>query len=134
MQSAIQFLESFAHPKNEKQLALHVASLAATSTIFYAAYKTINNKKTIKYKEIPQPGSSYPYVGHMFSLGELPAETASKWHKELGPIIKLRMGVVTWIIVDDPALAHKIFVTHGVDTSHRPQSYYTHILGSKGGK
>jgi hypothetical protein len=75
---------------------------------------------------VSMPGSCYPYVGHMFSMGELPGKTVSKWHRELGPLIKIKMGCQYWTIVDDPFLAHKIFVTHGANTSFRPYSTYSY--------
>jgi hypothetical protein len=59
------------------------------------------------------PDCSYFYIGHVFSLGEIPGKTVEEWHNKLGPIIKLYMGVQTWIVVADPILSHKIFVTNG---------------------
>ncbi|KAI8352157.1 cytochrome P450 [Choanephora cucurbitarum] len=70
----------------------------------------------------------------MLSLGELPGEQITKWHKELGHIFKLKMGKQTWVMIDDPLLAHKIFVGHGAQTSNRPVSIYNHYHYSKGGK
>jgi hypothetical protein len=111
-----------------------VISIAAATTLLYSSYQLITNNTKQGIREIPVPGSSYPYVGHMMSLGELPGQTLTKWHKELGPILKLKMGRQTWITVDDPVLAHKIFVTHGSETSYRPHSYYCYELFSKKGK
>lgn len=111
----------------------------------YFSYKIINSlllNRTKKYssasaagiKEIPVPSSSIPYVGHLFSLGSLPSETVSEWHKELGPIIKFRMGVQTWISIDNPQMAHKLMVTNGAKVSHRPISEFGQELYSMGGK
>lgn len=131
----IEFLSSF---KNEKRqmLALQTAGIAVASSLLYTSYKVFanTNKKKEGIREIPVPSSSYPIVGHMFSLGESPGETISKWHADLGPIIKLKMGAQTWVIVDDPALAQKIFVTHGAQTSYRVESIYAYKHYSMGGK
>lgn len=123
--------------KNHNRLAVQVASVAAVSSILYATYKSVSNdnKKNQTYgKEIPSPKSSYPYVGHMLSLGSSPWNTITQWHEELGPIIKLKMGAQTWIMVDDPALAHKIFVSNGAETSYRPKMMFPYKLASMGGK
>ncbi|GAA5808616.1 hypothetical protein MFLAVUS_002008 [Mucor flavus] len=79
------------------------------------------------------PGSNYPYVGHIWSLGELPGMTIMKWHNELGPLINLKMGVKNWVLVDDPILAQKIFVSNGVKTSFRSRNVFTYDHYSKGG-
>lgn len=138
MESAAKFIESLPKFKDEKhqKLALQVASITVASSILYTSYRLIAgaNKKRRGTREIPVPGSSYPYVGHMFSLGELPGKTISKWHAELGPILKLKMGAQTWIMIDDPALAHKIFVGNGAETSYRPESIYAFKHYSMGGK
>lgn len=110
--------------------------IVGTTVCLFISYKIINSliNRNKLYKEIPVPGSAYPYVGHMFSLGELPCETISAWHKELGPIIKIRMGVQTWISIDSPQMAHKILVTNGAKTSQRPRSVFGHDIYSGGGK
>ncbi|CAO3637352.1 unnamed protein product [Mucor hiemalis] len=123
--------------KGNNRLAVQLVSVAAVSSILYATYKSVsddNKKRQITSKEIPTPNSSYPYFGHMLSLGDSPWNTITQWHQELGPIIKLKMGAQTWIIVDDPALAHKIFVSNGAETSYRPKMVFPYKLSSMGGK
>lgn len=138
MDKAVNLLDSLPKFKNEKhqQLAVQLAGAAVLSTVLYSSYKLITgtNKKPKGLKEIPVPKSSYPYVGHMFSLGELPGETISKWHKEFGPILKLHMGAQTWIMVDDPTLAQKIFVSNGAETSYRPECEFNYRYHSMNGK
>ena len=137
METLSKYLESLSRTKIErKQLALEVALVAATSTFLYASYRLWNskNKRLLGLKEIPEAASGYPYVGHLLSLGDIPAKTISKWHAELGPIFKIRMGVINWILVDDPELAHKIFVTNGAEASNRPNSHFGFKYYSKGGK
>lgn len=111
-----------------------IVSITAAASIVYATYQIFLSQKKVVYRQIPIPGSSYPYVGHMLSLGELPGKTVAKWHDELGPIIRLRMGVQNWIMVNDPILAHKIFVVKGAETSHRPHNTYAHNSGALGEK
>ncbi|GAA5812331.1 hypothetical protein MFLAVUS_005782 [Mucor flavus] len=136
MERTLELVESFSLPKFDRKEVTPIVSIAVATTILFASYRLLTSNKKNKqgYKEIPVPGSSYPYVGHIFSLGDLPGRKVSEWHKELGPLIKLKMGVHTWIMVDDPAIAHKIFVSNGVESSHRPHSVYGYDQYSKGGK
>ncbi|KAI7896201.1 cytochrome P450 [Mucor mucedo] len=111
--------------------------IAGTTVALYLSYKiflSLLHKKNKYAKKIPVPGSSYPYVGHMSSLGDMPAETISQWHKELGPIIQFRMGVQTWVSIDSPELAHKVMVTNGSKASHRNENEFSYKLSSFGGK
>ncbi|KAI7889067.1 cytochrome P450 [Mucor mucedo] len=103
----------------------------ATVVLLCVFYTRMTSEKK---SDIPVPDSAFPYIGHLLSLGSLPSETISKWHEKYGPIIKMYMGAQTWISVDDPILAHKIFVTHGVETSYRPHSTYAYYYYSAQGK
>jgi hypothetical protein len=139
MEKATKFFESLPQ-RFEREKALPIVSIAvATTAAIFTSYKLLasrsnKHKQQGSIKEIPEPGSAYPYFGHIFSLGKLPGNTVSQWHAELGPIIKLRMGVRTWIMVDDSELAHKIFVTHGAETSYRPHLMFAYYYSSMEGK
>lgn len=111
-------------------------SILAAITLLYSTYKLVNSKpKAIDgIKEIPMPEGRIPLFGHMLTLGKLPGTKIKEWHRKYGPIIQFKMGKQTWISVDDPELSHKIFVSHGVDTSYRPYSTYGHEYYSKKGK
>lgn len=119
-----------------------VMTVAAAATLIYSTCKFISHYQQqqqqkqfkVAIKDIPSPKGGYPYIGHMWSLGPLPGKTMSEWHRELGPIIKLKMGIRTFIVVDDPELAHKIFVTHGAATSYRPYTTYSYKYFSNGAR
>ncbi|ORZ14120.1 cytochrome P450 [Absidia repens] len=123
---------------SDKQQGL-VISMAALATGLSACYylwspskNSADDNTTGKnvYREVPTAGSSIPYFGHLFSLGEIPGRTVTKWNQELGPMIQLNMGSQVWYVINDPMLAHEIFVTKGAVTSDRPIhtffDYYTH--------
>ncbi|KAF1806535.1 cytochrome P450 [Mucor lusitanicus] len=141
MEHITKFVQSIEVPERFKHdKAAPIVSIAAATTLLYASYRLISTSKRNKkkrelgLKDIPVPGSCYPYVGHMFSLGDLPGETISKWHRELGPILNIKMGCQTWISLTDPVLAHKVFVTHGANTSFRAYTTYSHEYYSFKGK
>jgi hypothetical protein len=133
MERITNFFESIYVPQRiDREKLMPIVSIATATTVLFASYKMIsssNHKRKMReqgLKKIPIPGSCYPYVGHMLSMGELPGKVVSKWHRELGPIINVKMGCQDWVIVDDPFLAHKIFVTNGADTSFRPYTTYSY--------
>lgn len=136
MEQATKLIESISLPKFERKEVMPIVSIVVATTILFASYRLIQSSKKSKkgIREIPVPSSSYPYVGHMLSLGELPGRKVTEWHNEFGPIIKLHMGVQTWIMIGDPVLAHKIFVSNGADASYRPHSVYSHNHYSLNGK
>lgn len=136
MDQTTKLMEYFCLPNLDRKNVLPIVSVTTAASLIYTTYRILKTEQEKKqnFKKIPIPGSSYPYVGHMMSLGELPGRTIAKWHEELGPIINLKMGVQNWILVDDPVLAHKIFVTKGMETSYRPHNVYAHDHYSFGGK
>lgn len=115
-----------------QRYAIPIISITAAATVLYSTCRFVSSISTSKLKsdkfqnatEIPTPGSRYPYIGHMLALGDAPIKKIIQWHKELGPIIKIHLGQQTWVLCDSPELAHKIFVTHGSETSFRPYSTY----------
>lgn len=85
-------------------------------------------------KEIPVPGYSVPYVGHLLSLRKNSDKTIKKWHYKLGPIIKIRFGAQTWISISEPNLNHKVFTSLGSETSSRYQTSFMRNHRSVGKK
>ncbi|KAI7873245.1 cytochrome P450 [Mucor mucedo] len=134
MEKVNTFVNSF--PQRFERERTAILSIAAATALLYATYKIVDksSKKKSGLKDIPSPSISYPYVGHMFSLGKSPCKKITQWHKEVGHIFKLDMGIQTWILIDDPLLAHKIFVTHGVASSDRPHSTFAYEYYSFKGK
>jgi hypothetical protein len=139
MDTIMNYVDStFFRSKKEERPILPMIT-AATVLLFtvyklHTGYQKYEKKMKRDLKEIPVPDSAWPYFGHMLSLGKVPSKKIVEWHGKLGPIIQLHMGVHRWVSVDDPALAHKIFVTHGVDTSYRPHSAFAYHHYSLEGK
>ncbi|KAI9028247.1 cytochrome P450 [Phycomyces nitens] len=117
-----------------------VICLGIVASFVYNLYSTKCQKQKEDYllrsgfKQIPSPLERYPYIGHIMSLGKSPTEKVKEWHEQLGPVIRLNMGVQEWILVNDPDIAHQIFVRHGVKTSERQRHRYAHDVYGKGGK
>lgn len=142
-------MESFSHlinsisavvpPQFDRENVRKIVSVSAAIAVLYSTYTLVSNSSKKRanqkqgLKEIPVPSGSYPIFGHLLSLGVNPGKTIANWHKELGPIFKIHMGVKDWILVDDPVLAHKIFVTYGAISSNRiHQTYSSHYYSIDG--
>ncbi|KAI7879770.1 cytochrome P450 [Lichtheimia hyalospora FSU 10163] len=120
--------------RHHQQVAVAVGATTAVFVAAYALRNLISSKRAPVIKEIPTPKQSYPYVGHLLSLGSMPGHKLTEWQKELGPIIQIKMGVQRWIIVDDPQIAHEIFVSNGAIGSGRPFGSYIYQVYALGGK
>ncbi|KAI8150053.1 cytochrome P450 [Fennellomyces sp. T-0311] len=113
---------------NQETLTPVVSIAAAAALTIYALYTAFNsNSLTPKgYKEIPVPSGRLPYFGHLLSLGDVPGFKITEMQEKYGPLIRIFMGVQSWIMVSDPLMAHEIFMTKGSITSGRPFQLYTH--------
>lgn len=105
MEQVTKFIQSIDVPQRFKHdRVAPIVSIAVATTLLYTSYRLISSsnqkrkKRESGLKDIPVPGSCYPYVGHMFSLGDLPGKTVSEWHRELGSIINIKMGCQEWIM------------------------------------
>ncbi|KAI8970695.1 cytochrome P450 [Pilobolus umbonatus] len=122
---------------NDKHRKTIVGITAATALV-YSAYRMLSipdpfkNKKGLK--EIPIPDGCYPYIGHLLAIGSDTMKATMDWHRRYGPLIHIRMGVLHWLLVDDPYLAHKIFVTNGSVTNDRPSDFSLLEQYSDGGR
>ncbi|KAG2224700.1 hypothetical protein INT45_009015 [Circinella minor] len=100
-----------------------------TATILFAWKQTRLTRKIIPLVGIPVPKGALPIVGHLPLLGTDLAETFRKWHKELGPIFRIKMGSKDVVIVGDPVLTQELLATNGKYTSNRPDSFSAHDFG-----
>ncbi|CAO3695805.1 unnamed protein product [Rhizopus stolonifer] len=102
----------------EKALVL----IPITATLLSVLYLSTKSTEKKGFKEIPYPPLviNWPIFGHFFTLRNSSSKQVGQWHKELGPIFKIKMGNQLWIMIGDPFLAHEIFVRKGSSTSSRP--------------
>lgn len=140
MEKVNEIISIFSHrfKRHDNDMTKFITITAASTFVMYCSYRMISSKHKKKQnsglKDIPSPNGEYPYFGHMLSLGKSPGKQIQKWHKEVGHIFQLHMGIQTWVMVDDPLLAHKIFVMNGAQTSHRPDSNFALNYYSMGGR
>jgi hypothetical protein len=70
-------------------------------------------------------------LGHTLSLGNMPAHKITEWHKELGPILRVKIGVQDWIFIGDSTMAHDIFTLEANLTSYRPYFMFGNAISNE---
>ncbi|KAI9489087.1 hypothetical protein BDB00DRAFT_876756 [Zychaea mexicana] len=70
---------------------------------------------------IPTPKGMKPYVGHLLCFDKLTGYKFRDWHQELGPVIRVQLGVQPCILISDPQIAHELFAVNGAVASNRPR-------------
>ncbi|KAI7867266.1 cytochrome P450 [Spinellus fusiger] len=105
-----------------KDHPLQSAGVVAVGTALYILYSTFNDKKHDGVEKIPTPKGKYPYLGHLPHIGKNAFLKIHEWHKELGPIIQVQMGVQDFVFISDSVIAHEIFNVNGSITTLRPSN------------
>ncbi|KAI7852765.1 cytochrome P450 [Circinella umbellata] len=122
----------------DKALASAVGATAVVTLALLAVYKQqkrITASQRSGLKEIPTPKEQYPFFGHLLSLGSVVSRRITEWHNELGSdIIQLNMGIQKWVMLNDPKMAHEVFVTKGAVASARPYMAFTYQNYAMGGR
>ncbi|WOG93767.1 hypothetical protein DCAR_0313054 [Daucus carota subsp. sativus] len=75
-----------------------------------------------------------PLIGHLHMLGKLPHRTFHKLSQVYGPIMSLKLGSVSTIVVSSPAAAELFLKTHDAIFASRPRLQASDYLwyGTKG--
>ncbi|KAI9011865.1 cytochrome P450 [Phycomyces nitens] len=125
-----EIFESIKSPVLASLVVILLFTLCSTLYKTYFGNDPWNRKGFIK---IPSPPERYPYIGHMYSLGDSPSVKLENWHAKHGPILHLYMGIQHWIFVSDPTIAHELMTRNGSVTSDRSTHTFAYEMFSKNG-
>ncbi|CAA2966523.1 premnaspirodiene oxygenase-like [Olea europaea subsp. europaea] len=98
--------------------------LLFTSFIFLLV-KGWKKSKSVKEnkKYPPSPGWKLPLIGHLhLMMGALPHRSLSKLSKQYGPIIHLKLGEVSSIVISSREIAKKVLTVNDLAVADRPES------------
>ncbi|XP_057451217.1 geraniol 8-hydroxylase-like [Lotus japonicus] len=103
--------------------------LVLTFILTQAVYSRITGSTKPKYKLPPGP-YPLPIIGNILSLGQKPHKSLAKLAKVHGPIMSLKLGQVTTIVISSPDMAKEVLLTHDNSLSNRviPQALEVHDL------
>ncbi|KAI7904795.1 cytochrome P450 [Cokeromyces recurvatus] len=130
--------------RDRNQSTENITTIAgALAAIGFATYcikrlfskdKKTKTKQAKEYETIPSPKGAIYYLGHTPLLGKIPAHRITEWHRQLGPILRIQMGVQDWVFISDPYMAHDLFATQGTITSGRPYLTFGNGIAGIGGR
>ncbi|XP_057549121.1 cytochrome P450 76AD1-like [Amaranthus tricolor] len=85
------------------------------SIIFFTKF-TKKSKNTIPRPPGPKP---WPIIGNIHLLGTKPHRSITKLSKIYGPIMSLKLGRITTIVISSPEIAKEMFLKHDLEFSGR---------------
>jgi len=91
-------------------------SLLVLTLYFLLSRAKLTNNSKIKLPPGPTP---LPFIGNLLQLGEKPHKSLAKLAEIYGPIMSLKLGQITTIVVSSPKMAKEILQTHDQFLSNR---------------
>ncbi|EXC17810.1 Cytochrome P450 76C4 [Morus notabilis] len=79
--------------------------------------------------KLPPGPKPLPVIGNLHQLGDKPHKSLSRLAQLHGPLMSLKLGQVTAIVVSSPAMAKEVLQTHDQHLSNRTIPDALHILG-----
>jgi hypothetical protein len=70
-------------------------------------------------KKLPPGPKPFPVIGNLLELGDKPHRSLTKLAKEYGPIMTLKLGRVTTIVITSASMAKEVLQTHDQLLSNR---------------
>ncbi|KAG2686990.1 hypothetical protein I3843_09G033600 [Carya illinoinensis] len=71
--------------------------------------------------QTPPSPPALPIIGHLHLIGSVLPKSFQTLARQYGPLMQIRMGASTCVVVSDAVLAKEIFKTHDVTFSSRPE-------------
>ncbi|EXB94995.1 Cytochrome P450 76C4 [Morus notabilis] len=82
------------------------------------AFNSLANPRS--RKQLPPGPKPLPIIGNFLEFGDKPHKSSARLSKSYGPLISLKLGRVTTIVVSSPIMAKEVLQVHGQFFSNRP--------------
>ncbi|KAL4602654.1 hypothetical protein ACB092_10G069100 [Castanea dentata] len=92
--------------------------LLLTWTIIQALHSIVKRSKAIPQKLPPGP-KPIPIIGNLLELGDKPHRSLAKLAKTHGPLMSLKLGQITSVVVSSATMAKEVLQTHDQFLSNR---------------
>uniref|UniRef100_A0A1W7HBW0 Cytochrome P450 n=1 Tax=Scoparia dulcis TaxID=107240 RepID=A0A1W7HBW0_SCODU len=98
----------------------YITLLLVLSSIIwtYAVFLTLNSKNR-KSARLPPGPRPLPIVGNILELGPTPHQSLAKLSRKYGPLMSLKLGSATAVVVTSPEIAKTVLQTHDLAFSSR---------------
>ncbi|KAI6702234.1 hypothetical protein NL676_011370 [Syzygium grande] len=87
--------------------------------VLVQALRFLEKKASTSPSNLPPGPPPLPVIGNLLELGDLPHKSLAKLALTYGPIIKLRLGFITTIVISSPSVAREILQAHDASFSNR---------------
>ncbi|XP_057435520.1 cytochrome P450 76T24-like isoform X2 [Lotus japonicus] len=99
-----------------------VITLVCASTLTFFILRLLYNQ-TQNSSKLPPGPRPYPIIGNILELGTNPHISLTKLSKIYGPIMTLKLGTITTIVISSPQLAKQVLQENGQTFSSRIVSH-----------
>ncbi|KAK7263999.1 hypothetical protein RJT34_31600 [Clitoria ternatea] len=102
------------------ELLGYILLLVCTFTIFKALFsKQSKASSSSPHKKLPPGPSPLPIIGNLLALGKKPHQSLARLAQIHGPIMSLKIGQVTTIVVSSAEMTKEVLLTHDQSLSNR---------------
>lgn len=108
--------------------------LILTWTLIQTILYSISRSQKSSRPKLPPGPKPFPLIGNLLQLGDKPHKSLAELAKKHGPLMSLKLGKVTAIVVSSAAMAKEVLQTHDQFLSNRTipdsiRAYDHHIVG-----
>ncbi|XP_058179328.1 geraniol 8-hydroxylase-like [Rhododendron vialii] len=96
-----------------------IACLVLTSILIVLLYSSIFQRTKTSHAKLPPGPSPIPVLGNLLSLDNKPHKSLARLAKIHGPIMSLKLGSLTTVVISSPAAAKQVLQKHDVPFSSR---------------
>ncbi|BBH03247.1 cytochrome P450, family 76, subfamily C, polypeptide 4, partial [Prunus dulcis] len=117
-----------AEEEGEMEFLSSFLYLILTWTLIQTILYSISRSKKSSRPKLPPGPKPFPLIGNLLQLGDKPHKSLAKLAKKHGPLMSLKLGKVTAIVVSSAAMAKEVLQTHDQFLSNRtiPDSIRAH--------
>ncbi|KAI3468346.1 hypothetical protein Pfo_025009 [Paulownia fortunei] len=113
----------------EIQFPFNFATSLLLLSFIFLIVKQWKKSKSIKKKKLPPGPWKLPFIGHLHHIvGSLPHHSLRDLAKKYGPLMHLKFGEVSTIVVSSPKVVREVLKTVDPACADRPQSLASKIM------
>ncbi|KAI9102354.1 hypothetical protein K1719_023556 [Acacia pycnantha] len=119
--------------ESELQIPSPTAIVSFFLFLFMAVCIFWRSKSNNSKLKLPPGPPKVPILGNMHQIGGIPHQSLAKWAKQYGPLMHLKLGGLSTIVVSSPEMAKQVMKTHDIIFANRPYVIAADIItyGSK---